>query len=469
MTIVNVESHASSKTPSAYIPRHERFDLTMPKSVLQKAPKFTCAHLNYLQCRGESVFADDKANNLFMNVLRLHWKVSGKVLDSALAQGTALYELLAMELDGIYIVRDLLTKDAAYELLGRDAPDGMMILATIVHDIYTTQWCSWSEEQNGRHRQQGQHALIISHAQAISNQLSNNVLAFRGQTAPELRKWAEMTVARHLMAIVTPGHLPRAITDDSIRSSFTDSSSSNVMIVRPAANQVRSNHALEQGTSNKPTQVPLHPAPLKRKSLASGNDWRTTPRKRVKFRAHDTYRPRASCLRPDFSTIYRMNNRSFQYSPPNPSPINHVNRRDCWDPKYPSQETPRRTELREVQTETQQQKSDAATCIDFTGINSSSKNFQEHKIPVVQGPSYTDYLRKKANDAASPLSVIKSRIFGHARTHSYTGLRRVRSSSDESVQRPGLALSLTTSPCLSTTDLPIPHFASPQASQPSSY
>jgi hypothetical protein len=94
MTTVNIESHASLKTPSAYIPRHERFDLTMPKSVLQKAPKFTCAHLNYLQCRGESVFADEKANNLFMNVLRLHWKVSGNVLRSALDQGTALYELL---------------------------------------------------------------------------------------------------------------------------------------------------------------------------------------------------------------------------------------------------------------------------------------------------------------------------------------------------------------------------------------
>jgi hypothetical protein len=257
MTTVNIESHASLKTPSAYIPRHERFDLTMPKSVLQKAPKFTCAHLNYLQCRGESVFADEKANNLFMNVLRLHWKVSGNVLRSALDQGTALYELLMLELDGVYVIRDLLTKDAAYELLGRDAPDGMMILATIVQDIYVTQWHSWSTEQNGRHRQQGQYALIISHAQAISNQLSNNVLAFRGQTAPELRKWAEMTVAHHLMAIVTPGHLPRAITDNSTRSSFTNTSSSNAMIVRPAADQVRSNHALEQGTSNKYHQVPF--------------------------------------------------------------------------------------------------------------------------------------------------------------------------------------------------------------------
>ncbi|KAI4745935.1 hypothetical protein E4T50_03658 [Aureobasidium sp. EXF-12298] len=415
MTLVNIESHASSKTPSAYVPRHERFDLTMPKSVLQKAPKFTCAHLNYLQCRGESVFSDEKANNLFMNVLRLHWKVSGNVLRSALDQGTALYELLAVELDGRYIIRDLLTKDAAYELLGREAPDGMMILATIVHDIYTVQWRSWSEEQNG------QYALIISHAQAISNQLSNNVLAFRGQTAPELRKWAEMTVARHLMAIVTPGHLPRAIADDSTRSSFTNTLSSRMMIVRPAANQVRSNHTVEQGTSNKPTQVPLCPAPLKRKTLSSGNDWRTSPRKRVKFRAHDTYRPRASCLRPDFSTIHKMNHRFSQYSPPTPSPINYGSRRDRWVPDYLSQETSHRTELREVQRETQQQKSDAATCIDFTGINSSSKNFQEHNIPVVQGPSYTDYLRKKANDAASPLTVIKSRIFSHTRTHSYTG------------------------------------------------
>jgi hypothetical protein len=162
-----------------------------------------------------------------------------------------------VELDGVYVIRDLLTKDAAYELLGRDAPDGMMILATIVQDIYVTQWHSWSTEQNGRHRQQGQYALIISHAQAISNQLSNNVLAFRGQTAPELRKWAEMTVAHHLMAIVTPGHLPRAITDNSTRSSFTNTSSSNAMIVRPAADQVRSNHALEQGTSNKYHQVPF--------------------------------------------------------------------------------------------------------------------------------------------------------------------------------------------------------------------
>ena len=178
MMPVVTESHVSSKIPNAYVPRQERFDLAMSKSVLQTTPKFTCAHLHYLECRGKSMFVDERSNNLFMNVLRLHWKVSGRVLHSAYDQGTDLYELLMLEMDGVYIKKNLLTDDAVYEVLERRTPDGMMILATIVHAIYNTQWQSWSAEQSVKHKQQGQYALIISHAQAISNQLSNNVLAF---------------------------------------------------------------------------------------------------------------------------------------------------------------------------------------------------------------------------------------------------------------------------------------------------
>jgi hypothetical protein len=274
----------------------------MPKSVLQKPHKFTCAHLNYLECRGESIFANEKSISLSMNVLRLHWKVSGDILRHAADQGKNLYELLMLEVDGVFIIRGLLTVDATHRLLSRGTPDAMMILATVVHDSYTAQWQNWSHEQNVKHNKKDQYVLIISHAQATSNQLSNNVLAFKGKSAPELRKWAEMTVANHLMAIITPGHLPR---DAPRRSDYLFRNIrviSGLDSVNPIIDQVGSNNTIEPGPSRNFDQVQFNSSPPKRAAVGHDTDWHTSPSKRIKtktespnrFRAFDSYRPHAS-------------------------------------------------------------------------------------------------------------------------------------------------------------------------------
>ncbi|CAD0095758.1 unnamed protein product [Aureobasidium vineae] len=156
MAPVYIESHASTKTPNTYIPPLERLDLTMSKDVLKKAPVFTCAHLNYLECHGETVFADDRSANLLMNALRLHWKVKGNTLRNPSDQGGELYELLVLEVDGQQIISNLFTKEALYYLLGCEFPDAMMILAAITHDIYLAQWHIWGNEQNQKHKQQSQ-------------------------------------------------------------------------------------------------------------------------------------------------------------------------------------------------------------------------------------------------------------------------------------------------------------------------
>jgi hypothetical protein len=432
MTRVTTESHPSSKTPTAYVPSHERLDLTMPKSVLQKPHTFTCAHLNYLECRGESIFADEKASNLFMNALRLHWKVSGNVLRSALDQGSNLYELLVLEMDGVYIITGLFTDNAVHELLGRDAPDCMVILATIVHDIYTAQWRSWSEEQNSKHRKQSQYALIISHAQATSNQLSNNVLAFKGQTTPELRKWAEMTVAHHLKPIVTPGHLPPASADKKANWFFK--SRSIPVVDRIDSN---SNKATEQGHLNQHHQVSSHSAsyPPKRRF---GTNWYTSPSKRVKvnteyigrFRASDIYRPsgykgpaafvhnHSGSRRPLYRYLPVRSHHDFLSTSP---PIKSSNRHERQVPSTSSDEQLRKNKLDEVQAKVTQQKSDAISCIDSTGAGSNFDNPHEPQTPVVKGPSYTEYLRKKENETVSPLTAYKVRTTGHIRTQSYIG------------------------------------------------
>lgn len=438
---VVIESHVTSKIPNAYVPRQERFDLAMSKSVLRKAARFTCAHLNYLECRGESIFVNERSINLFMNVLRLHWKVSGRILHSAYDQGTDLYELLMSEMDGVYVVKNLLTDDAVYELLERRTPDGMMIFATIVHAIYNTQWQNWSAEQSVKHKQQGQYALIISHAQAISNQLSNNVLAFRGQAAPELRKWAEWTVARHLMAIVTPGHLRYATTMNQIYPSFTDSSTSDLMNNNPTINQNVGKEASEQSLSRKRKEVFSHSTPqsAKRRRLGISSDWDASLYKNAnRFRAADKYRPsrlrgptsgdkrsgdkRSGYKHPTFRSARDGLTHSRSYNCPiGPSPTDLVSRHESHASGLLPYEEIRDAKLDETQDNIAQTGAELTSCVDFAGTCLSSGSFQEHKTPEVKGPSYTEYLRKKEVETVSPLNVIKGRAFGHVRTQSYVG------------------------------------------------
>jgi hypothetical protein len=443
MTRVITESHPSSKTPTVYVPSHERLDLTMPKNVLQKPHNFTCAHLNCLQCRGESVFAGEKASNLFMNALRLHWKVSGNVLRSALDQGNNLYELLTLEIDGVYIIRSLFTEIAVHELLGRDTPDGMMILATIVHDMYTAQWHSWSRDQNVKHKQQDHYARIISHAQAISNQLSSNVLAFKGQTTPELRKWAEMTVANHLKAIVTSGHLPPAAKEKKANWFFKSRLTSDYKSVDPVIKQISSSgdKATEQGPSNKRTQIPSHPTsnPQKR---GFGTTWHSSPSKRTKvnteyigrFRASDIYRP--SGYKGPAAFVHsqpgpkRLPYRNFcgipiqSHAPEffTTPPLNrYFNDRESQVPNTLSDEGLRKNKQHELKANVAQPRPRHTTCERPTRTDSFSNSPWEPQTPVVTGPSYTEYLRKKENDPASSLTAYKLRTTGHIRTQSYIG------------------------------------------------
>jgi hypothetical protein len=434
-----IESHPSSKTPSAYVPVLERLDLTMPKSALQKPHKFTCAHLNYLECRGESIFANEKSINLFMNVLRLHWKVSGNILRHAADQGNDLHELLILKLDGVFIIRDLLTVDTTRQLLGRETPDAMVVLATVVHDIYTAQWQNWSHEQNVKHTKKDQYALIISHAQAISNQFSNNVLAFRGKNAPELRKWAEMTVANHLMAIITPGHLPREAPRPSDYL-FKTRVISGLASVKPIIDQVGSNNALEPGPEH--DQVQSNSIPRKRTAIGHDTDWQTSPSKRIKVktdapgrsRAYDTYRPSAykgpasvnvqpGFRGPAFRNFHnRHNDRRSRDLLTTPSPLKLINRHERQAPDTPTHEQLRRDKLRELELMIADHEYNAIAHLDYTAAGSKkSDGIQEPTTPVVKGPSYTKYLRKKETDTKSPLTAIKVRTTGHFRTQSYIG------------------------------------------------
>ncbi|KAH0370256.1 hypothetical protein KCU65_g2706, partial [Aureobasidium melanogenum] len=432
-----VHAHAPFKTPNAYVAPMERLDLAMSKVILKKAHNLTYAHLNYLECHGESVFADNNAVNLFVNALRIHWKVTGRTLDNASDQGKDLYELFALEVDGQRIIRNLFTREAIFFLLGRDFPDAMMILAAVVHRIYISQWRSWSIEHTQKNSSLSRYALIISHAQATSNQLSNNVLAFKSNATPELRKWAEETVARHLIAIVTPGHLPPVPSTrnnkylsgshDSIPDlkdpRNTVSSSTHLVKYKAASN----NYATESGPYNERYEVPFRPNPsMKRKSPSFGSNYlNSPPTKKIKarsskYRAHDTYRPLGSQGVP-FNGHDRPSHRHSDDLLTTPTPIKYVDH----EPQAldtPSHEALRKAKLRVLQGKITQHKLDDI-CVDFadSGLGSSSEGAHEHNTPVVNGPSYTDYLRKKVQDAESPLSINKGNTLGHSRNKSFVG------------------------------------------------
>jgi len=102
-------SHASSKTPiGLYLPRQERLDLArMSKSDLVGGATYHCAHLTFLECKGESVFPDAICVNLVLNALRIHWKVSGRVLRTLADQGNDLMEFLTLEVDNKRVIADL--------------------------------------------------------------------------------------------------------------------------------------------------------------------------------------------------------------------------------------------------------------------------------------------------------------------------------------------------------------------------
>jgi hypothetical protein len=77
----------------------------------------------------------------------------------------------------------------------------------------------------------------------------------------------------------------------------------------------------------------------------------------------------------------------------------------------PGHEELRKSKPHQSQAKVTQQKVDGA------GSNSA----QEHHTPVVKGPSYTVYLRKKENYPVTPLTAYKVRTASHIRTQSYIG------------------------------------------------
>lgn len=196
------------QTPTNYVPPEERVDLTMRFHDVHRPhqPPFTNGHLNYLECGGRSIFGSDQCCNLFFNALRLRWKVSGRSLRTMQEHANDLAQFLRLQVDNKFIIAELLTETACNHLFDHERGDALSILAIIVRDIYEKQWNHWTEmNTDGRHK--GAYRLVVAHAQATANQLSNNVLAFE-RAAPELKEWAEETAARHLMSVVTPGHLP---------------------------------------------------------------------------------------------------------------------------------------------------------------------------------------------------------------------------------------------------------------------
>ncbi|KAI4718299.1 hypothetical protein E4T48_05494 [Aureobasidium sp. EXF-10727] len=418
MAPVRIESHASSKTPNTYIPPPDRLDLAMSKDVLKKAPVFSCAHLNYLECHRESVFVDDRSVNLLLNALRLHWKIKGNTLKNAADQGGDLYELLMLEVNGQRIISNLFTREALYVLLERKFPDAMMILAAIIHDIYLAQWHVWCDEQNQKHKQQSQYAQIIAHAQATSNQLSNNVLAFRGKVAPELRKWAEETVARHLLAIVTPGHLPFPATLSPTNNPIPDLLSNNTTRFDYDGNNRKASHASAQGgSSNDYYRVPFRPA-TKRKSPRSHSSYHTLPPvKRMKIENERTGHPRPRDLyRPSGFKRPTYHNGHGRLGHTISSPNTHAH--------ATTHEEHRRAKLQEVQAklDAAQKKADIISYdLAVPDANSNLNSAQEHDTLVFNSPSYADYLRKKKQDAESLLPVNKALTASHVRNKSDVG------------------------------------------------
>ncbi|KAG9842682.1 hypothetical protein KCU98_g7618, partial [Aureobasidium melanogenum] len=429
-------SHAPFKTPNAYVAPMERLDLAMSKDILKKAHNLTYAHLNCLECHGESVFVDNNSVNLFVNALRIHWKVTGRTLENASNQGKDLYEFLTLGVDGQRVISNLFTREAIYYLLSRKFPDAMMILAAIVHRIYISQWRSWSIEQTQKHTSQSRSALIISHAQATANQLSNNVLAFKSNAATELRKWAEETVARHLIAIVTPGHLPRPSAHNNKYLSNSHNSVLGLKGTKDIVSSVpplfkydgaRNSNATESGPYNEQYEVPSRPNPsTKRKAPSSSSSYHNSPfNKKIKvstgkFRAYDTYRPLGPQRAP-LNGHARPNYRHSDDFLTTPTPIKYADHYEQQVLDTPSHEALRKAKVNDLQAKITQHKLDDISFLDFadSGLSSNSNGAPDPNTPVVNGPSYTDYLRKKVQDAESPLTINKGNISGHTRTQSY--------------------------------------------------
>ncbi|KAI5201854.1 hypothetical protein E4T39_05007 [Aureobasidium subglaciale] len=476
-------SHASSKTPSAYIPREERVDLTMSKHAVREESTYTCAHLNYLECRGESVFADARCVNWLLNALRLHWKISGRVLRNLSDQAKDLCEFLNLEVEGKRIISDLFTDDAVHYLIDSVDPNGMMIFTAIVHEVYNTQWQSWCEEQINKHKQQGHHALVISQAQATANQLSNNILAFKDQAAPELRRWAETTVSGHLMAIVTPGHLPHrpaarntarfaseddATTPDAMNVKYMTTSSPrfsatpshlpprptardgapftsnqnfsdrHLMGVRCMGTSSRTSYAHDeytrgQGQSNGRYQAPLptHPSYLgeKRKITTSAPYYYESPyskKARVKsestsnYRSYETYRPSPSRHR----AFDHGDNRSAQIDARRVTriePITTERATACEGPTIdsPTREKLLRAELDHLRNEIALQRSPTMSPSIPHVLNSSSSGSDDRKAPVINGPSYREFMRNNEDEAGKSVITDETSTTGHARVKSY--------------------------------------------------
>ena len=198
----------SSNMPGGcFVEEGERIDLTMDIRHVhcQRDEPFYLGHLHCLMCGSQTVFSDSSACNLFFSAIRLHWKISGRVLHTLRDHEKDLVEFLHLEFQRAPIISDLFTDVAMFYLLDQPESDGLAIMAIIMKDIYDTQWKHWTDmNTNSGHRGA---RLVIAHAQATSNQLSNFILAFK-QGKPQLKKWAEEAASGHLMAIITPGHLP---------------------------------------------------------------------------------------------------------------------------------------------------------------------------------------------------------------------------------------------------------------------
>jgi hypothetical protein len=81
----------------------------------------------------------------------------------------------------------------------------------------------------------------------------------------------------------------------------------------------------------------------------------------------------------------------------------------------------RRDELRELEIMIVDHEYNAISHLGHTATGSKSNGTQEPETPVVKGPSYTEYFRKKENESVSSLTAIKVRTVGHSRTQSYIG------------------------------------------------
>ncbi|KAI5275257.1 hypothetical protein E4T47_01675 [Aureobasidium subglaciale] len=472
-------SHASSKTPSAYIPREERIDLAVPMHAIHAEPTYTCAHLNHLECRGESVFADARCVNWFLNALRLHWKVSGSVLRSLSDQAKDLWQFLTLEVEGRRIISDLFTDDAVYYLLGRSDHESMMILTAIIQDIYNIQWQSWSGEQNNKHKQQGHHALVIFHAQATANQLSNNILAFKDNAAPELRRWAETTVSGHLMAIVTPGHLThRPAARETTRFAFEDSAPIRDMMsvkdtnvsspgsrpttrnVAPSAfnedllnrdlmevrhintssartDYIRDNHARGQDSSVGRYQAPTstghsYSGGKRKMSLSTAYHYDSPSSKRFKvrlentnnYRSYETYRPsplkRRTFEYSDIRSAHADTRRDNRIYPTTPE-------RSTTAGETPAIETPTREKILRakldlLRNEIAQRRSSTTSSSVPRALGSSSDDSDDRKVPVLDGPSYHQFIRNQEDEAGKLVIPDKDGTAGHARTKSYVSI-----------------------------------------------